>query len=163
MDLDQAGRSIELEKQILPLLGNPQRVSSRHESIIEIALLPVAPGHEGPDTSLPALIVQALRNAFGLTQVLDYPMVLAQLEQYPPQLETNVDGLLKGRAVIGRRSQEVERLLEPDASLVERRASRRLESRLVQIVDGLVPHIASDRVMGEQLDLFAKTILVELL
>src|SRR5262252_7064598 len=159
--LYQAGCSIELEIQIPTLLASFHCATSGHQGFFEIARLPIVPGQERPDTSLPALVVQALRDAFSLSQVLEQLAVLTQLEQYPPQLETNVDGRLEGRAVIGQRSQKVQCLLERDASVVERRASRRLESRLVQIIDSLVPHITPDCVMGEPLDLLAKAILVE--
>src|SRR5215471_13488054 len=123
MQLHQIGRCKEAEIEILSLRCDFQSASCECLRLIEFTELLVGSPHESQDATLPASIVQALDNAFGLTQVVNYFMALIQLEQYCPQLEANVDDLLQGGAVLGQRPQEVERLLKPNPCLVKRLAS----------------------------------------
>jgi hypothetical protein len=58
-------------------------------------------------------------------------------------------------------AENAERLLEPDPGVLERRPRGRLESRLPEILHGLLPQLALERVMGEPLDLLSEAICVE--
>src|SRR5262249_4571914 len=161
MQFHQIGRSNEAEFKVFKPLCGLQSAGFECHRKIEFGKLLVGLPDERQNTTLSAGISPALCDAFGLAQALEYFMVLVQLNQHCPQIETNVDGFSKCRLVLRQSLQGVEGLIERDPSIVERRASHRLDPRLPQVVDRLIPHVASDRVMGKPLDLLAEAVMVE--
>ena len=67
-------------------------------------------------------------------------------------VEVEVDGLLRPLATLREMLERVERLLEAGGRLPVGRARHRLPSGLTEIADGLLPHLAPERVVGQALD-----------
>src|SRR5258705_1841411 len=89
--------------------------------------------------------------------------MLTELHQHRPQLEANLEALLhRGRAHRQRR-ENTQRLIEPDLGFPQCGSGGRLDSGPPEIGHRLLPHLATDRVMGKPLDLLAEAITIEAL
>ena len=91
------------------------------------------------DPASPAVVVQPLGKDLGLAQALQRQPDFTELVQHRPQLEADLEGLLQRGLAFRQRLDGTQRLLEPGPGVLERRPRRRLESRLPEIVDRLLP------------------------
>ena len=78
-------------------------------------------------------------------------------------VEVEIDGLLRPLATLRKMLERVERLLEAGDRLPVGRARHRLLSGLTEIADGLLPHLAPERVVGQALDVLREPLGVEAL
>src|SRR5260370_28227124 len=110
------------------------------------------------DTPSAAVIVQPLGDGLDLAQALQLLAKFTELDQYRPELETNVAGLLQRGWALWQRLENSERLLEPGAGLVQRRPRGCFESGLPEIGHRPLSELALERVVREPLGLLTQTI-----
>src|ERR1043166_2502195 len=90
------------------------------QRLVELSEVRVDVRHERADPRVPAVVVQPLGETLGLAQALQRLPDLTELVQDRPQLDANLEGLLHHGWGLGKRVDELQRLLEPDASVLER-------------------------------------------
>src|SRR5688572_21732140 len=99
------------------------------------------------------LVVEGRRKGLSLVQVCqDTLQVVSRLERRA-QGEPEIDGLLARGALLWQMREGTEGLFEVPYSLTVRRARQGLLPRLPAILQSLVPHLASQSVMGQAFDL----------
>ena len=88
---------------------------------------------------------------------------LTELIQDHREVHPDLETLFQRRCALRQPLKGVERLVEPDPGVRERRPRGRFTSRLPQIPHRLVPHLGPVGMMGEPLDMLAEAIPVECL
>ena len=123
------------------------------ERTVRVADAPAPRRHRRRDATLPARVVDAMRQLLGLAQDGDDARKVAERDQRAVQVEAQVDALGQRLARLGQVGQRVERLLDAAHRVLGGVARRRLQPRLVQVGDRLAPELAALRVVGEAVGL----------
>ena len=95
MRLPEIGRGENAESQVPEAPGDLQRPPAAHERLVRLVEPRVDVRHEGADPPAPAVVVQPLGQRLGLAQALQHLPEFAELDQYRPQLEADLEGLLQ--------------------------------------------------------------------
>src|SRR5262245_42796902 len=103
--------------------------------------------HERTNPASPSVVVQSVSKALGLTQALECLANLPAQCKHRPKIEANLEGVLQRGLALRLCLQDIQSLLEPALSVLERRARGRLEPGLVEIVHRLLPRLTADGVM----------------
>src|SRR5262249_46254154 len=111
--------------------------------------------------ALPSLVPEALRENLRFSDGLEAAPRLAELDQRGSQLEASLEGLLEGGLTLRQSVQDIQRLLEPVASVLQRRACRRFCSGQPEIVCRLLAQFAVEGVMGQAFHVFAEALSME--
>src|SRR6185369_2155280 len=90
----------------------------------------------------PPPVPQPRGEHLGAAQVLLHPLPVRERNQRGPEIEPEVDGELGDVALLRDMAERLERLLEVGDRLTVRGAAHRPESRLAEIADCLLPHLA---------------------
>ena len=161
--LREIGRGHKPEPQVPEARGKLHRPGARHKRLVQLAEQCVDVRQTSAGPAAPAIVVQPFSEGLGLTQALQPPMDLAEQVQHGPELETDLETLLHGGLALRQHREGTQRLIEPDPGLRKRRPRGRLNAGFPEIVHRLLPHLATERVMGEALDLLGEPIAVETL
>jgi hypothetical protein len=89
------GRSEDAEPQVSETPGNLKGTGAGHERLVQFAKHRVAARHERVDAPAPGIVVQPAGEDLGLTQVLPRQPGFTELGEHRPQLEADLEGLLK--------------------------------------------------------------------
>src|SRR5262249_42137530 len=117
--------------------------------------------HEGADLASPTIVVQSFSKNLGFPQAFQQSSTFPELNQNLPQLQTDLEAPLQRELTIRQPLEGDERLFKPCSGVLEGRARLRLLSSVGEIVYRLLPELAPQGMMGEPLDLLAKSISVE--
>ena len=95
--------------------------------------------------------------------MLLHPLPVRERNQRGPEIEPEVDGELGDVALLRDMAERLERLLEVGDRLTVRGAAHRPESRLAEIADCLLPHLAVQGMVGEPFHVLGEPVGVETL
>src|SRR5262249_51695280 len=110
-----------------------------------------------------AVVVQSASQYLGLSQTLQHLAYFVKLDQHATHLQTDLEALFKAGAVFREGAEDIERVLEPEARILECRSLSRLGPCLPEIAHRLFSELASKGVIGEPLDFGDQAIGIECL
>ena len=101
---------------------------------------------------------KVFREDLGLLQFFKLLPDFAELNKDRPQLETDLESLLRCGLITRQRFEDAQRLLEPVAGILKRRVSGRPEASQPKIVHPLLAQLSAESVIREPLDVLTKSI-----
>src|SRR5262249_32645748 len=109
------------------------------------------------------VVVQSASQCLGFSQTLQHLTHFVKLDQHATHLQTDLEPLFKVGAIFWEGAEDIERVLEPAASILECRSLSRFGPCLPEIAPRLFSELASKGVIGEPLDFGPQAIGMECL
>ena len=162
-DHTEALGRLSLERDVIVGGGEDEGPLGQLEGVLRVTRLPGPRSESGQRPPQPALVAQSIGQGLGLTGMLDYLDPPAHYDVGAAGGDVQVDGLLCSRATFRDVPKRRQRLLEARGRLRRSRALHRLQPGLMEIEDGLLPHLASERVVRQALDVLCEPLGVALL
>jgi hypothetical protein len=104
------------------------------------------------------LVAQGGGQGFRCAHVDENVSVLAKQQEGNTEVEPQVDGLLLGVTRVGEMLEGGQGLLKSRDNLPVGRARIRLQTGLMAVGDGFLPHLAPERMRGEDFDLLGQPV-----
>src|SRR5262245_36381731 len=117
--------------------------------------------HVGKDPAQTASIAKLLRQNFGVAEMTEGGLVVAERPERVSERQPNVDGLLHCRGRVRKMAERHERLLQAGCRLAVVRPGKSLGPGLAQGRYRIVPDATAERVVGELFDVLGQTLVVQ--
>jgi hypothetical protein len=148
----------DLQRDIPQGLADDKGTLTRLKGAVKVPHYNEIVGHKGSDPPQPTVIVEGLGEVFGYAEVVEDPLLFSEREERIAQVKPEIDGLLTPGATLREVLQGAQGLLKGHHRLAVGRACGCFDARLPAVLQGLIPHLTADSVMGEPLDLLGRAV-----